>query len=349
MPTIDADAHVLETAETWRFLEAGERQFLPMIVQQTTGELQRNNDGQLKQEYWVVNQRIHQKDQNVGSNTPEDSREMRSVAARIRHMDELEVDIQVLYPTLMLRPVANNAPLEHALCRSYNRWLAEIWRKGNGRLRWVAAPPILSMDKLRDEMRFAKDNGACGIFMRGLEHEKALSDSYFYPLYEVASELDLAICIHLGNGSFTVHDFYTPDTTFTKFKLPTMGAFHSLIFSGTPSLFPKLRWGVVEISADWLPFIIRDLRKRFLRRGKRLPDNVLAANRIYVTCEVSDDLPSVLQVAGEDNLVIGTDYGHADASSDITALRSLKQNQAIGAGVVNKILWDNARALYGLQ
>jgi len=349
MPTIDSDAHVQETADTWRFLDGDERRFRPMILQQTAGEQQLNNEGALKQEYWVVNQRLHQKDQNVGSNTPEDSREMRSVEARIRHMDELEVDVQVLYPTLMLRPIANNAPLEYALCKSYNRWLAEIWKQGNGRLRWVAAPPLLSADKLRDEMRFAKDNGACGIFMRCLEHEKALSDSYFHPLYEIASDLDLAICIHLGNGSFTIHDFYIPDSTFTKFKLPTIGAFHSLILSGTPSLFPKLRWGVVEVSADWLPFIVRDLRKRFLRRGKRLPDNLLAANRIYVTCEVSDDLPSVLKVAGEDNLVIGTDYGHADASSDIEALRSLKQSQTIDARVADKILGDNACALYGLR
>ncbi len=349
MPTIDSDAHVLETPETWQFLEERERRFTPMIVQQTHGQEQRNTDGVLKNEYWVVNSRIHQKEQNAGSNVPQESRSMRSVEARIRHMDELEVDIQVLYPTLMLRPIADNATLEFAVCRRYNRWLGQIWRQGGGRLRWVAAPPILSLDKARDEMRWAKDNGACGIFMRGLENEKALSDEYFHPLYEVASELDLPICIHLGNGSFTVHDFYTPDTTFTKFKLPTIGAFHSLIFSGTPAKFPKLRWGVVEVSADWLPFILRDLRKRFLRRGKRVPDNLLAANRIYVTCEVSDDLPYVLRAAGEDNLIIGTDYGHADASTDIEALRRLKANQDIGARVVDKVLWDNPRALYGLN
>ena len=29
--------------------------------------------------------------------------------------------------------------------------------------------------------------------------------------YELAGELDMAICVHLGNGSFTVHDFYTRD------------------------------------------------------------------------------------------------------------------------------------------
>lgn len=349
MPTIDSDAHVLETAETWKFLDERERRFTPMIVQKTFGDEQRNSEGKLKNEYWVVNGRIHEKDNNVGSNTPEESREMRSVEARIRHMDELEVDIQVLYPTLMLRPVANNAALEYALCRSYNRWLAEIWKQAGGRLRWVAAPPILSMDKIREEMIWAKAHGACGIFMRCLENEKALSDAYFHPLYEIAGELDLAICIHLGNGSYTVHDFYTPDSTFTKFKLPTIGAFHSLILSGTPEKFPKVRWGVIEVSADWLPFILRDLRKRFRKRGRRMPDDILGANKIYVTCEVSDDLPYVLAAAGGDNIVIGTDYGHTDASAEIEALRMLRQNHGIDSKTVDKILWDNPRALYGLN
>jgi predicted TIM-barrel fold metal-dependent hydrolase len=118
---------------------------------------------------------------------------------------------------------------------------------------------------------------------------------------------------------------------------------------GVPSLFPKVRWAIVEASANWLPYLVNDLRQRFKRRGKRLPDNVLAANRIYVTCEVTDDLAYVLPVAGEDNLIIGTDYGHSDSSSEIEALRLLRHDNRIGPRAVDKILWNNPRALYGLD
>jgi len=348
MPTVDSDAHVLECMDTWDYLREEETRFSPMIVERKTGHAGRNTDGLVKNEYWVVEGRLHEKDQNVGKDISDDSREMRDVGARIRHMDELEINVQVLYPTLMLRPIASHGALDFSLCRSYNRWLADIWKKGNGRLRWVAAPPLLKMDKVRDEMLFAKDNGACGIFMRGLECELPLSDPYFHPLYEIAGELDMAICVHLGNGSFTVHDFYAHDTTFTKFKLPTVGCFHSLIMSGTPSLFPKVRWGIVEVSANWLPYVINDLRLRFRRRGKRLPENILAENQIYIACEVTDDLQHLLPFSGTDNLVIGTDYGHSDSSTEIEALRLLRQNQFIGSAVVDKILWDNPRALYSL-
>lgn len=36
---------------------------------------------------------------------PEASRGMRHVGARLRHMDELGVEVQVLYPTLFLQPL----------------------------------------------------------------------------------------------------------------------------------------------------------------------------------------------------------------------------------------------------
>jgi predicted TIM-barrel fold metal-dependent hydrolase len=63
---------------------------------------------------------------------------------------------------------------------------------------------------------------------------------------------------------------------------------------------------------------------------------------------VEDDLPHVIAAAGEDNLVIGTDYGHSDFSSQIEALGLLRQSDDISPKVIDKILWDNPRALYGL-
>lgn len=348
MRTIDADAHVIETMETWRYLEENERVYMPQVVSRTEGLDELNVDGIVKRNYWVVNRRIHDKEQNLSFDVPVESREMRDIRSRIDHMDELDIDIQVLFPTLMLRPIADRAAIEFALIRSYNRWLASIWKQGEGRLRWVAVPPILSLEKAREELEFAKENGACGIFMRALENEMPLSDPYFDPLYEIAGDLDLPISIHLGNGSYTIHDFYEHDSTFSKFKLPTIAAFHSLVMQGTPLKFPKVRWGIIEACANWLPYILQDLRERFDRRGKGLPDDILGAYNLYVTCEVTDDLPYVLKAAGSDNLLIGTDYGHSDSATDIAAMRKLRDKDEIGPEVVEKILGHNPARFYGL-
>jgi len=127
-----------------------------------------------------------------------------------------------------------------------------------------------------------------------------------------------------------------------------IGAFHALVFHGIPQRFPKLRIGIIEVSAQWISYAVHDLRRRFARRGKPFPNNVLRENRIYVTCQTDDDLEDVLKYSGEDNLVIGTDYGHADNAAEIEALRKLRNEGRLPGRVIDKILQDNPRALYGL-
>jgi predicted TIM-barrel fold metal-dependent hydrolase len=264
-------------------------------------------------------------------------------------MDELGIDVQVLYPTIFLRPYTKRPEVECAVTRSYNRWLIDIWQKAPERLRWVAVLPLLSMDKALAEARFAKENGACGIFMRGLEGDKRLSDAHFFPLYEEAGRLDLPICVHSATGSFALHDFFLSESGFSKFKLAVVGSFHALIFHQIPEQFPKTKFAFIEVSSQWVPYAIHDFARRLERGGKKVDKSeVLRKNRIYVACQTDDDLPYVLKYSGEDQLVIGTDYGHNDTSSEILALRKLKEDGHVPTRIVNKILDDNARALYGL-
>jgi hypothetical protein len=68
------------------------------------------------------------------------------------------------------------------------------------------------------------------------------------------------------------------------------------------------------IDAD-VPYILNDLADRFRRKGTSFPMDALAANNMWVACENTDDLPYVLSHAGEDPLMIGTDYGHHDPST----------------------------------
>jgi predicted TIM-barrel fold metal-dependent hydrolase len=70
--------------------------------------------------------------------------------------------------------------------------------------------------------------------------------------------------------------------------------------------------------------------------------------KIYVTTETNDDFDFVLKYAGEDNLVIGTDYGHTDASSEVDAIAVFRANPLVAERVKSKILQDNARTLYAL-
>jgi predicted TIM-barrel fold metal-dependent hydrolase len=285
---------------------------------------------------------------NVEKTLPQAARDMSDLSIRIKHMDELDIDIQVIYPTIFIFPTARRAEADLAICRSYNRWMADIVKKAPDRFRWIVVPPLLNMDHIQAELTFGKENGACGVYMRGLEADRRLSDSYFYPVYDVASRLDMPICVHSANGSIASYDFFLEEPGFCKFKLAVVGAFHSLVNDGIPERFPKLRIGIIEVSAQWIPYAIHDLARRHTRRGKQLSRQLLKDKRVYVTCQTDDDLDYLLGYAGSDNLVIGTDYGHSDNASEIEALRKLKDEGKLAADVIGKILDDNPRALYGL-
>ncbi len=342
MPIVDADAHVHETQHTWDYLSAAEREYRPVVTQVPDP----GQDGAL--EYWVIDGRLQPKQANIGTDTALGTREGLDIPGRLRHMDELGVDVQVIYPTVFLRPLTARPEVEVALCRSYNRWLADIWSAGKGRLRWAVVPPVLDLDEALAELRFGKENGACAVFLRGLEAERPLTDAYFFPLYQAASDLDLPIGIHSGTNSMTVYEFFPQEPGFCKFKLAVVGAFHSLVYHEVPQRFPQLRWGFIEVSAQWVPYVIHDLRKRFWRLGKELPRHLLRDSRIYVACQTDDDLAYVLSYADDGQILIGSDYGHADTSSELDALRRLKGQGDVRPEAIDKILDANPRAFYHL-
>jgi len=164
---------------------------------------------------------------------------MLDVKERLRHLDELELDVQVLYPTIFLRQLTRKPEVEIALCKSYNRWLAELCQRGEGRVKWVATLPLMSMDAAVKEATFAKQHGACGLFTRGLVNNRLFNDPYFYPFFEEASRLDLPICIHASAGSFEWMQLFDREGGFAQFKVPVLSSFHTIVYDGIPEKFPN--------------------------------------------------------------------------------------------------------------
>jgi predicted TIM-barrel fold metal-dependent hydrolase len=188
--------------------------------------------------------------------------------------------------------------------------------------------------------------------MRPIEGQRLLADPYFYPIYDEAQKLDLSIAIHIANGNPWLTDLYNHPvriaSTFHRFRIPTVGAFNDIIMSEIHDVFPKLRFGFIEASAQWLPWVMHEARNRFKTLGRKWPANAIREFGMYVTCENSDDIAYIVREAGEDCLVIGTDYGHTDTSSDVDAIKVFRDRADLSADVKQKILSDNARALYAL-
>jgi len=360
MRIIDADTHIDETEDTWEYMQESDLQFKP-----TTAYPPNRNPNMVPTRYWVIDGkrqlRFIRGDEESG--TVVESRELLDVQVRLKHMDELGTDIQIIYPTLFLMEATERPEVSIALRRSYNRWLADRCGQSGGRLRWVCLPPLQNMDEALKELRFAKEHGACGVLKKGdREAGKWPADPYFFPFYEEAERLDLPICFHTGSG---IPDF-SPAREFTlgqfmRTKAAAVNGIETILVNNIPAKYPRLRFGCIEAGASWVSFVDYDLRRRVQSRGNRIsilggPNTVLASNlfrdnRVYITCQVDEDLPYILKYAGEDNLIVGSDYTHRDPSMQLE-FRELLQQRAdegeIPQSAVQKILYDNPKAFYGL-
>ena len=67
-----------------------------------------------------------------------------------------------------------------------------------------------------------------------------------------------------------------------------------------------------------------------------------------MTCQNEDDIPYLIKQGFLDSLVIGTDFGHFDASSDVDAINKFQQNELISDAEKEAILYTNPKALYAL-
>ena len=345
MVRIDADAHIDETEATWEYLEDSERHYIPTTIE----------NGHRTDQGWqfpgVVLRRPIRDYRRTGATAA--TSQLLDIDERLRHLDRLGIDTQVIFPTVFIRSrFAGHADLELALTRTYNRWIADRTSKSNGRLRWAAVLPLLSMDKAVEELRWAKDHGACGIFKKGVECEgRNAGDEYFFPLYEEANKLDVPICVHTGSDG--VGYGLSPSA------LDAVVAFQPIVNAGLPEKFPHLRVAIIEAGAAWVPVVLSNdagaKRRGFHQAsGQRqmldVDKDLLRRSRIFVTCQSHDDIPYILQFGTEDNLMIGTDYTHADQSAEMLAFEILEQRCAAGdfsAEVLHKIVEDNPRRFYG--
>ena len=64
--------------------------------------------------------------------------------------------------------------------------------------------------------------------------------------------------------------------------------------------------------------------------------------------QTDDDVDYVIKYAGEDNLTIGTDYGHNDQSTEVDALRKLNDQGVLNERQYRKITYDNPSRLFAL-
>ena len=196
---VDADTHIIEHPGMWELFDPALYQRRPVLASTTVDSVYGENN-----QVWLIDGMAVPKRfgkgsalvavggsdrENARTDIAASVRYVTDPVARVRDMDKRGVDAEVVYPTLLLSYLEVDVALEVAICRAYNRYLAEAWKMAGDRLRWVVVPPLRDMDASAREIETARDHGAVGVFFRGVEGDRSLAESYFFPVYEAANRL----------------------------------------------------------------------------------------------------------------------------------------------------------------
>jgi predicted TIM-barrel fold metal-dependent hydrolase len=349
---IDCDAHVIENDETWDFLEATDRRYRPMTLV-AEGDKHRTA-------YWaLLDQRVVRSDRSANSAEyerfyPPGTTTLQDVAGRLRKMDEAGVDVQILIPTMFLTMEFGDPTVDAALSRAYNRWLIDRTKHHQDRLRWIVKPVLGMMPLALEELEIGKENGAVGVAVTRTDELPHVNNPYYWPLYERAQELGMTVVFHKA-GNSRIHQLSGGPETMWSVSGSVAEAFISVAGSELSARFPDLNWAFLEIGSMWVPFALQEIcrtNKRLMRRTDRdwrQETSFLRDHKLFVSCQVDDDVPYVLRYAGEDNLVVGSDWSHYDRGSDPDAHAAMVRRGDLDDGVLAKLLDANGRRLFGLD
>ena len=277
------------------------------------------------------------------------AQELTDVEARLKDMDKVKTDMQVVFPSMFLTTTTEDLKLETALLRAYNSFLGDCSAKSKGRIRFGALVPIRDVDASIKETKRAAKIGAAAVMLHGMAWDKLLGDESLVSFYQAAADLNLPICVHLGWGCPALTRIFDATTNFYSAILPVIMGFNSIMSSAAFEKIPNLRFAFLEAGAAWLPFMIKQVRRDNMRRKlARDPIEYFKAGRVFVSCEPDEDINGIAELIGEDSYVLGSDYPHGDPSRQEDMVAEFRQRADLSPRLVEKMLSDNPRKLYGI-
>lgn len=328
---IDADGHVLEPPDLWsgsQYLEKKFRDKAPRLVRGKNnfewllinGKMYGSVDWGLSRAGSAgmpLDQVMYYEDGHKGGFDPH---------ARIKDLDVDGIDAAFLYPTLGLHSgVIEEPEFAAAVCRAYNRWIADFCAPYPDRLFPVAMLPMQSVDAAVNEMRFARrELGMRAAFLRpNPYHNRLLSDAAYHPVWLEAQDLDMTIGFHEGTGGMATVGAdrivgYAAKHIVSHMMEMQLASLN-VIWGGVCERFPKVRFGFLECGGGWMPAWLDRMDRHFLRGGDkgnealRLKPSEYFRRQCWISFEpVESTIRSSAELLGENKLLWATDYPHSD-------------------------------------
>ncbi|WP_236787773.1 amidohydrolase family protein [Amycolatopsis sp. GM8] len=389
---IDADTHVTEAEDLWTSrAPAKYADRVPQTRTDTDGQsywfvdgdkkLSRNNSiafvnkaGE-KIPYYGADMQEYDRDKSqIGGSKDEIHAAAVEAKPRVELMDEMGVYAQIVYPNIMgfAAPamVQNlDRDLSYVICQIYNDAMREWQAEGDERLLPQAMLPFWDIEQSVAEAKRAKDIGLTGVLMAGEPHQGGLPDlgtEHWYPLYEVLSDLELPINIHIGARNWkgeqggaawpSLPERAAKPVRSIQTELSNSRFVSNLCASDVLIRYPKLNWVSVESGIGWIPYILEridyEYREEFPGGSdpELPPAKEMFGKGVFGTFWFEDAGPlALLDRIGADNVLWETDFPHPTSLYPSPVERSEEKLYGLPPHIIRKIVQDNAAKLYKID
>ena len=265
------------------------------------------------------------------------------------------------------------------LCvKAYNDWMVDDWCATDpGRMIPLAIIPLWDPQLAVAEMTRMHAKGVRSIcFSENFEPLglPTIHTGHWDPVLAAADEMGIVLSIHIGSSS-TFHRISNDSPFMANFSLGMirpMGCLMDWIFGGFFQRYPNIKIALSEGSIGWIPWVLEraqqvyDTQRHWVAKGVSLgnvgpvqeSDTKIDTEAIdiyrdyrdhFYGCFIDDATGlSMLDIVGEDNVMIEVDYPH----SDTTWPHSLKlaHERLDAAGLTPeqqyKVMRGNAEKLY---
>jgi predicted TIM-barrel fold metal-dependent hydrolase len=265
------------------------------------------------------------------------------------------------------------------VCRAVNDGVAELLEGSNVRQRFIllAAIYLPWVEETIREIKRTHALGFKGVFLGVIQEpygDLSLGSQNLWPVYEVLNELDMPIIYHSGDKQWRDWSSYNWATIKNKtlvgithdalqsvndlgllYGLPFTYAcdIASLIFSGAFDRFPKLRICTLEGRVPSFVPALMDALDQVRPRSMpyklaRKPSEYFS--NIYPGATATEKwLHHTVEAWPDHNIVLGSDYPHADASGTWpNSVRLIREHSKLSESDKERILVKNAVRLFNL-
>jgi predicted TIM-barrel fold metal-dependent hydrolase len=360
LPVISADSHIQEPPELYsEWLDAKFRDRVPR-TETRDGKTFVIVDGKKPRRIDLADARANEDDQDREFRS--DPTGGRDVNRRLGDMARDAVVGEVIYPnsslSLYLSP---DAEYQYAVARAYNDWLMQNFSAHSHQFAPVGIVPVIDIPAAVAEVQRVAKLGYRAIKVPLTVAKRPYNLPDYEPLWSAIEETGLVLSLHAFADA---EDYYPEDwgedegvggalifmaMSMARGQYPVA----ELIASGALQRHPEMKFVVVECGAGWLAWLLHvldeqaDKKHMWIRPRLEMKRSEFFRRQGAIT--FSDDPIALrcLDLIGAETLLWGSDYPHDEGTFPHSQEVITRTFSDVGEADKRKIVFDNARRLYG--